>query len=107
VGLLDVPAFVLALLPVLGGGVLELLDAAAGLLELAQQVGILPPAGQLVRGGQFGAQPEGLADGVVKQAGVGGVFDIGFDDRKSQPARLALPPGFFLAPGAPPARLPG
>jgi hypothetical protein len=50
VGLLDVIVPVLAL----GGGVPELLDAAAGLLELAQQMGILPPAGQPVRGGQFG-----------------------------------------------------
>jgi len=44
------------------------------LFELAEQMGVLPPAGQLVRGGQLGTKPEGLADGIVKQAGVGGVF---------------------------------
>ncbi len=53
----------LAFLPVLRCGVPKLLDVAVRLLELAEQVGILPPAGQLVRIGQFGAKPEGLADG--------------------------------------------
>ena len=67
----------LALLFVLRGGVLELLDAAVRLLELAEQVGICPARGQLVRIGQFGAKPEGLADGFVQEVGVGGKLDIG------------------------------
>ena len=67
----------LAFLPVLRCGVPEFLDGAVRLLELAEVVGILPPAGQPVRIGQFGAQPEGLADGFVQEVGVGGELDIG------------------------------
>lgn len=85
VGLLDSPLPVLALLLVLGGGGPERLDAAAGLLEPAEQVGILPLAGQPVRVGQPGAKPQCLADGIVKQASVGGAFDIGFDYKRVGP----------------------
>ena len=67
----------LALLPVLRCGVPEFLDAAVRLLELAEVVGILPPAGQPVRIGQSGANPKGLADGFLQEVGVGGEFDAG------------------------------
>jgi hypothetical protein len=55
----------LALRCVLGGGVPELLHAAVAPLELLEVRGALPPTGQAVRPGQFGANPKGLADGFV------------------------------------------
>ena len=58
------------------GGVLQLLQAAGGLVQCAQVVGGLPPAGQTVGVGQLGTQPQRLADGLVEQAGIGGVFDM-------------------------------
>jgi hypothetical protein len=46
--------------------VAEGLDAAVCLLELAEVEFVLPPAGQAVRIGPFGAHSECLADGVVQ-----------------------------------------
>ena len=75
----------LAFLPVLRCGVPEFLDGAVRLLELAEVVGILPPAGQPVRIGQFGANPKGLADGFVQEVGVGGELDIGLHHKGVTP----------------------
>lgn len=72
----------LALRLVLGGRVLDPLDAAIAFLERAEVIGALTPPGQPMRQRQFGATADGLANGVIQQIDVGGKVDVGLHHKR-------------------------